>query len=215
MLRLEDVYYRYRREQPQILRGVSYEFERGRSYAIVGESGSGKTTLISLLAGLDRPESGAIYYDGRNLRELNLDKYRASSVAVIFQSYNLLSHHSALDNVKMSLRLSGFRGDLDVRAHELLGYVEIPEREHSFDVAHLSGGERQRVAIARALASEASVIIADEPTGNLDPVNSANVMRLLAEQKSRGRCVIIVTHSRYVAAQCDVSLRLADGRLEQ
>ena len=214
ILKLENICYRYNANGPEVLSDINYGFEKGKMYAITGESGSGKTTLLSIIARLDKPVKGKIYYDGSDTANLNPDEYRANKVSVIFQGYNLLYNYTAADNVMTILNLSKYSGDYAQRADELLQEVSIPKEKRNSLVQHLSGGEQQRVAIARALASNAEIILADEPTGNLDGVNSENIIALFKDliQKYQ-KCVIIVTHSPNIAAYADHIIKIESGTI--
>ena len=215
MLTLSHVSYRYARRLPDVLRDVNYTFDRGRFYAIVGESGAGKSTLISLLAGLDLPTAGELIFDGRNLRRMKPSQYRVRHVGLVFQGYNLLLRQTALDNVIVPLYLSGTPGaEWKARAAALLEEVGISPEKHRRTILQLSGGEQQRVAVARAVANRPDLIIADEPTGNLDERNAAHVVSILrGETQREDRCVIMVTHNRELAKQADVTLCLREGGL--
>lgn len=214
ILKLEDVCYKYRKNAPNILNGMSYEFEKGKLYAIMGESGSGKTTLISIIANLDKPTYGKIYYDGIDISTISGDEYRANKISVIFQNYNLLYNYTAVDNIATILNVSGYRGDYTQRADELLEEVGIPAEKRKYIVQNLSGGEQQRVAIARAIASNSEIILADEPTGNLDKTNGENVMQIFKNLMSKyNKCVIIVTHSDFIANYADCVLNINDGKI--
>jgi len=214
ILKLENICYRYNANGPEVLSDINYGFEKGKMYAITGESGSGKTTLLSIIARLDKPVKGKIYYDGSDTANLNPDEYRTNKVSVIFQGYNLLYNYTAADNVMTILNLSKYSGDYAQRADELLQEVSIPKEKRNSLVQHLSGGEQQRVAIARALASNAEIILADEPTGNLDGVNSENIIALFKDliQKYQ-KCVIIVTHSPNIAAYADHIIKIESGTI--
>ncbi len=161
ILKLENIFYRYNRTLPYILNDISYEFGKGRLYAVMGGSGSGKTTLISIIAALARPSSGKVIYDGTDTAKINEDQYRAKYVSTIFQSYNLLYNYTAIENITMSLHISGYVGNFAARADSLLNEVGIPEEKRKYTVQNLSGGEQQRIAIARALAADSEVILAD------------------------------------------------------
>jgi len=214
ILKLDRIFYRYEKNLPNILNGISYEFEKGKLYAITGGSGSGKTTLISIIAALAKPTEGKIYYNGIDISKIDEDKYRSNDVSIIFQSYNLLYNYTAIDNITTALHISGYRGNYVERADVLLDEVGIPTIKRKYVVQNLSGGEQQRIAIARALASDSGVILADEPTGNLDEENKNNIMcifRRLADEYEK--CVIIVTHSQQVAAFVDFSLNISDGKI--
>jgi putative ABC transport system ATP-binding protein len=214
ILKLEDVFYRYKKNAPYILGGMSYEFEKGKLYAVMGESGSGKTTLISIIAALDKPESGKIYYGGADITTLDSDEYRSKKVSVIFQGYNLLYNYTAVDNIAMILNISGYKGDYAKRTDELLEEVGIPGEKRGYVVQNLSGGEQQRVAIARAVAADSEIILADEPTGNLDRTNGEKIMQIFKDliQKYK-KCVIIVTHSDFIADYADCVLHIIDGKI--
>ncbi|MBE6579084.1 MAG: ABC transporter ATP-binding protein [Ruminococcaceae bacterium] len=195
-----------------VLKGVSGVFESGKLYALTGRSGSGKSTLLSLLAGFDRPKEGKITLDGEDISAVNPSLYRKEKVGVIFQAYNLIPHLTVVENVMLGY---GEGNDRRVfKAQEALFAVGLEESHFRKKPSRLSGGEQQRVAIARALISPASVILADEPTGNLDDENSRRVAALLQDLAHRaGKCVIVVTHSRELAAEADVQYRMADGTL--
>jgi len=214
ILKLDNVFYKYGKNAPYILNDVSYEFEKGKLYAIMGGSGSGKTTLISIIAALDKPTDGKIYYDGIDISKINGDEYRANQVSIIFQSYNLLYNYTAVDNITTILNVSGYKGDYMQRADELLEEVGIPKEKRKCVVQNLSGGEQQRVAIARAIASNSEVILADEPTGNLDKANGENVMNIFKNLMLKyNKCVIIVTHSDFIAYYADCVLNINDGKI--
>ena len=214
ILKLEEVWYKYRKNAPYILNGMSCEFEEGKLYAIMGGSGSGKTTLISIIAALDKPSGGKIYYDGTDISKINSDEYRANKCSIIFQSYNLLYNYTAVDNITTILNISGYKGDYSARADELLAEVGIPAEKRGYVVQNLSGGEQQRVAIARAIAADSGVVLADEPTGNLDRANGENVMRIFKDLMLKySKCVIIVTHSDSVAEYADCVLNIIEGKI--
>jgi putative ABC transport system ATP-binding protein len=214
LLELRDITYKYTRKSPAVLNNISCSFERGLLYAVMGESGAGKTTLMSIIARLDKPNGGKIYYKGDDVAKMGANRYRANKVSVIFQNYNLLTNYTVLDNITTVLNLSGYKGNYAKRAEELLAEVNLAPEKYKRLAQHLSGGEQQRVAIARALASDAEIILADEPTGNLDKTNSENVMKLFVALKERHqKCVIIVTHSDYVASYADRVVNISDGRI--
>ena len=187
-----------------VLKDISYEFERGRMYCIIGKSGSGKTTLLSLLSGLARPRSGDILYDGKSIAKLDKYTFRSKYIGVVFQSFNLINKYTALENVVLSMDVSGIRiKNKEQRAMELLESVGLDEDEANRRVLKLSGGQQQRVAIARALSYDPDVILADEPTGNLDVDTQKEIMEIFRELADRGKCVILVSHSPEVAEMCD------------
>lgn len=217
MLTLENVCYAYQTKTQMVeaLRGVSAEFEVGRFYALVGPSGSGKTTLLSLLAGLDVPGSGDIRGNGESTRTMDLDRFRFEHVSVIYQNYNLFAHLTALENAAYPLYLRRIsRKEAEAQAADKLKLVGISEDKLDRLPSHLSGGEQQRVAIARALASDTELILADEPTGNLDSKNGMRIVELLSELAHREkRCVIVVTHDPTVAGEADDTFLMEDGKL--
>ena len=218
VLAVSDVKYAYqsRYRVVNVLNDVSCSFEMGKFYAIVGKSGSGKTTLLSLLAGLDLPVSGDIFYEGSSLKELNRDQYRRQEVSVIYQAFHLFPLLNALENVMYPMELNHKKGkEAAQTAKELLRRVGLPESIEKQLPARMSGGEQQRVAIARALAYQAKVILADEPTGNLDSENGQNIVEiLLALAHEEGKCVIIITHDEEIAGKADVVYTMRDGRLD-
>lgn len=215
-LEMTNVSYAYTSagKQQRILHEVSMQFEAGRFYAILGESGSGKTTALSLLSGLDSPTEGRIQYEGRDLRKIGLTTYRSRHAATVFQSFNLLTYMNGLDNVVVALELSGQRiNGKKKRALELLEQVGIDEAHARKNVLQLSGGQQQRVAIARALATEAPIILADEPTGALDEKTATDIIRLFQQlAHEANRCIIAVTHSSEVARAADHIIELKKQR---
>ena len=212
-----EVVYEYRNAYQTVraVNGVSCEFEQGLVYAIVGSSGSGKTTFLSLLAGLDVPTSGTIALDGQSTAELDRDEYRLNHVSVIYQNFNLFQHLTVLENAAYPLYVRKVGGkEADAVARGKLLQVGLTEDQLKRLPNMLSGGEQQRVAIARALASGSEIILADEPTGNLDSTNSRNIVEILHRlAHENDRCVIIVTHDPAVAEAADVVLNMKDGKL--
>ncbi len=203
-LELKNVMYAYDKGN-MVLRGVNVQLEEGKMYAILGPSGCGKTTLLSLLGGLDSPTKGEILYQGENIEETGLARHRAAHVAFIFQSYNLIDYLTPLENVALTSKLS---------PQPILTRVGLTKVESRRNVQKLSGGQQQRVAIARALASDARLILADEPTGNLDDGTAAEIIGILkSSAKASGKCVVVVTHARVLADQADVVYQLTHGRL--
>ena len=212
---LNNVKYTYKSKYQTVnaLKGITYEFEPSKFYALIGRSGSGKTTLLSLLAALDLPTEGQVIYRDKPTAEIDRDLYHRDTVAVIYQSYNLLPLLSVMENVTFPLELKKVPNAKKV-AEEKLRAVGLDETYFKRLPAMLSGGEQQRVAIARALASDAKLILADEPTGNLDTENSEIVIDLLQKlAHEEGYCVIVVTHDLAIADKADEVLRLKDGCL--
>ena len=218
-MKLQDVRYTYKNKYQTVhaLDGISFEFEAGKFYAVVGRSGSGKSTLLSVMAGLDVPTDGAVAFGESDTRELDRDNFRLEHVSVIYQSLNLFPLMTVLENVTFPLEYRGIpKADAEKTATEKLEAVGIDALKHNRLPAMLSGGEQQRVAIARALAAKTEIILADEPTGNLDSENSMNIVALLRElAASQNVCVIVVTHDPAVAERADVVLRLSDGRIAE
>ena len=214
---LRDVKYVYQSQYQQVeaLRGISCAFEAGRVYAVMGSSGSGKTTLLSLMAGLDVPTEGSVLCEGVSTADVDLERYRRERVAVIYQDFRLFPLLTAAENVMYPMELRGMKpAAAKKRAAELIGKVGLPETVLDRFPAMLSGGEQQRVAIARALGMETKVLLADEPTGNLDSKNSENIFGILeALAHEDGYCVVIVTHDEELGRRADELLRLHDGQL--
>lgn len=213
----KNLYYSYRNkaQKNEVLKDINVCFYPGKMYAIVGKSGSGKTTLLSLLGGLDLPSSGNILFNGKNIFEMNTDNYRLNYVSMIYQNFNLLPLLTATENVMLPLEMKGFaHKDALIIAGERLYDVGLDKKTCERYPSMLSGGEQQRVAIARTLASESKIILADEPTGNLDESNSCNIIDLLKGLVQDGNCcAIVVTHDIAVAEQADEVLKLIDGRI--
>ena len=214
-LTLQQVSYRYPGGSRYALDGISGTFSAGKLYAVIGPSGSGKSTLLSLMAGLDRPTEGSLQLNGSDYRSLNLDRCRRQEIAMIFQAFQLFPQLTVLENVCFPMEANGVKQkEAKAKAKELLTSVGISEEQYQRYPANLSGGEQQRVAIARALSSGAGIILADEPTGNLDTANGNQVMEILLRlAHEEGRCVIVVTHDMDIAAQADEVWRMKDGAL--
>lgn len=217
-LELVNVNYCYDGSKEIVLKKISTSFERGKVYMIIGQSGSGKSTLLSLISGLDTCKEGNIFYNGKDLREIDRDEYRSKSVGVIFQGYDLLLNSSAVFNIILSMNISesgikGRRAKKDY-AYMLLDKVGIDRETANRKILKLSGGEQQRVGIARALSHDPDVIIADEPTGNLDGETEDEVLDILIRLAHEdGKCIIIVTHSENVTAIADEVMGIRSGRL--
>ncbi|MEU9337282.1 ABC transporter ATP-binding protein [Streptomyces sp. NPDC048290] len=198
-----------------VLKGIDYRFETGRMYAVVGPSGSGKTTLLSLASGLDTPTAGTVRFQGRDIADLGLARYRKKHVATVFQSLNLLTYLTAVQNITSAMEITGAPGGhRRKRAEELLTLLGVEPAEHHRRTLQLSGGQQQRVAIARALACEVDILFADEPTGAVDHETADGIIetfRTLAHDD--GKCVIVVTHSKEVAAASDEILHIRRGKL--
>ena len=205
-LELKNVSYAYEKGKA-VLQNVSAELETGKMYAILGPSGSGKTTLLSLLGGLDVPTQGSVLFDGEDIAAKGLEYHRRNHISLIFQSYNLIDYMTPLENVRLTAKLD---------AASILERLGLTKDETQRNVLKLSGGQQQRVAIARALASDAPVILADEPTGNLDADTAEEITAILKESAHTfGKCVVVVTHSGEVAKQADMVLEIKRGHLKE
>ncbi len=208
-LQLENLSYRYERNSSDVLKNVNLSFESGKMYAIVGKSGAGKTTLLSLLSGLAKPTGGKILYENKDISKIDKYRYRSKYVGVVFQSFNLLPNMTALENVVLSMNIAGLKAkNKNEIAQELLNKVDIEPEEFNRRVLKLSGGQQQRVAIARALSYDPKIILADEPTGNLDLETQNEIMKIFRKLANEGKCVIIVTHSPDVANMADVKYEM-------
>lgn len=207
--------YRSRYQTVEALRGVTYAFEQGKVYALVGKSGSGKSTLLSLMAGLDLPQEGEIRFAGTPTSSMNLNKYRRENAAVIYQSFRLFPLLTVSENVTYPMELRGFKGrPAREKARELIGKVNLPESALNRFPGMLSGGEQQRVAIARAMSMDTRLLLADEPTGNLDTENGNRIIDLLSDLAHKdGYCVIIATHDLDILPRMDQVCRIQDGHL--
>lgn len=187
-----------------VLNNLSLEFEKGKLYCITGKSGAGKTTLLSVMSGLAAPDRGSICYEGNDIKDIDKYEFRSKCIGVIFQSYNLLTKFTAVENVMLSMEIADVKGvKKRERAMELLRSVGLDDDECNRRVLKLSGGQQQRVAIARALSYDPNVILADEPTGNLDDDTQREIMDIFRELADQGKCVILVSHSPTVASLCD------------
>lgn len=215
ILSLHDVIYRYDGSNKDVLKHIYAKFEQGKLYCIIGKSGAGKSTLLSLLSGLDLCSSGSIEYNGCDMKQLDRDEYRAKGIGVIFQGYNLLTNATVIDNILLSMDISGMKfKNKKEYAYQLLESIGIDREQANRKVLKLSGGEQQRVGIARALSHDPDVIIADEPTGNLDPETQQLIMCILSNlAHEQNKCVIVVTHSKDVAQYADEVYALSNGNM--
>ena len=207
LLQLQDVTYRYKNTAEAVLYQINYHFEPGKFYSIIGESGAGKSTLLSLLAGLDSPVEGSILFQGEDIRKKGYSYHRMHHISLVFQNYNLIDYLSPLENIRLVNKKA---------SKDTLLELGLDESQIKRNVLQLSGGQQQRVAIARSLVSEAPVILADEPTGNLDPKTAGDIVELLKSLTQKtGKCVIVVTHSKEVAQASDITLELKDKKLTE
>ncbi|WP_261813858.1 ABC transporter ATP-binding subunit Vex2 [Streptococcus bouchesdurhonensis] len=207
LLQLQDITYRYKNTAEAVLYQINYNFEPGKFYSIIGESGAGKSTLLSLLAGLDSPVEGSILFQGEDIRKKGYSYHRMHHISLVFQNYNLIDYLSPLENIRLVNKKA---------SKDTLLELGLDESQIKRNVLQLSGGQQQRVAIARSLVSEAPVILADEPTGNLDPKTAGDIVELLKSLAQKiGKCVIVVTHSKEVAQASDITLELKDKKLTE
>lgn len=205
VLSFSNLCYSYDKKK-NVLNSISAELELGKIYVVLGTSGCGKTTLLSLLGGLDIPARGKILFEGEDIMKNGLENHRRNHVSFIFQSYNLIDYMTPLENVRLTSKLP---------AEPILEKMGLTKEEMKRNVLQLSGGQQQRVAIARALASEAPVILADEPTGNLDEDTAMSIMQILEDSvRQMNKCAVIVTHSNEIAKRADVVFRLRRGTLQ-
>lgn len=202
VLKLENISFTY--DKKPIFKNLNLQFEKGKVYAIVGKSGTGKTTLLSVLSGLAAPTSGNVYYKGQDVEKMNKYDFRSKYVGVVFQSFNLLTKFTAFENVSLSMDIANFNvNDKKQYVYDLLESVGLDSEQANSRILKLSGGQQQRVAIARALSYQPEVILADEPTGNLDGETEAEIIKILKDLANQGKCVIIVTHTPAVAKAAD------------
>ena len=207
ILEIKNVTYGYKDAETKVLSSVNYSFEIGKFYAIIGKSGTGKSTLLSLLAGLDNPEEGEILFKDENIEKTGYTNHRKNSISLVFQNYNLIDYLTPLENIKLvNNKASG----------DILNELGLDNQQIRRNVMKLSGGQQQRVAIGRALVSEAPIILADEPTGNLDEHTAGEIIDILKKlAKERNKCVIVVTHSKEVARAADTVLELNNKKLKK
>ena len=215
ILKVDNVSFTYDKNK-FVLKDVNMNFSSGTLYGIFGRSGAGKSTLLSLLAGLEVTPYGNIYYKCKSLNSMNLDKYRCNEIGIIFQAYNLLPQLSAIENVILSMDISNLKvKDKEKKAKELLKKVGLNDELINRRILQLSGGEQQRVAIARALSYDSEIILADEPTGNLDPEMEDEIIELLKNIAHKdNKCVIVISHSNKVKEASDVYYHLVNGKLK-
>ena len=218
ILEAKDLSYFYQdgEKRRMILQDTSVKFEKGQFYTILGESGSGKTTFLSLISALDAPTAGEILYNGEDIRHIGYDRFRRDDVSIIFQNYNLVPYLTGLEKVLVAMSITDNEMPRDTTeiAYNLLDYIGINKVKADRLVNQLSGGEQQRIAIARALATNVDIILADEPTGNLDVGMEEEIVTIFKELASiHNKCVIVVTHSREIAEQSDQIFYLNQGEL--
>lgn len=217
ILEFKNVSYSYHHKYHTVdaVKNMSCSFERGKVYAIVGKSGSGKSTMLSLLAGLDVPHSGQVVFEGQPTSKMDLDKYRRTCTGVIYQNFRLFPLLTAIENVMYPMELCDFKGKKAKKlAEELIDKVSLPKTVYNRFPGMLSGGEQQRVAIARALSMDRHVILADEPTGNLDSENGNNIINILIRLAHEDNyCVIIATHDLNIIEMTDEVLYIVDGTI--
>ena len=207
ILEIKNVTYNYSNSNELVLSKVNQKFEIGKFYAIIGKSGAGKSTLLSLLAGLDKPQKGQILFKGNDIEKDGYSNHRKNNISLVFQNYNLIDYLTPLENVRL----------VNKNAYEtILFELGLDKSQINRNVMKLSGGQQQRVAIARTLVSEAPIILADEPTGNLDADTAGEIIEILKKlAKERNKCVIVVTHSKEVANSADIILELKDRKLKK
>lgn len=207
ILEIKNVTYNYSNSNERVLSKVNQKFEIGKFYAIIGKSGSGKSTLLSLLAGLDKPGKGKILFKGNDIEKDGYSNHRKNNISLVFQNYNLIDYLTPIENVRL----------VNKNAEEtILFELGLDKSQINRNVMKLSGGQQQRVAIARALVSDSPIILADEPTGNLDADTAGEIIEILKKlAKERNKCVIVVTHSKEVANSADIILELTDRKLKK
>lgn len=214
ILKLSNVSYSYDGIK-DVLKNITLSFETGKVYGIFGKSGAGKSTLLSIMAGLERYQTGLVEYRGKDLKKWNYDTYRGNEIGIIFQSYNLLPHLNAFENIMLSMDISHKKEtNKKEKALQLLKKVGIDEEKAKRPILQLSGGEQQRVSIARALSYDAELLFADEPTGNLDKDTEEEILNLFLDLAHKeNRCVIIISHSYLVKELADIVYELKNGKV--
>lgn len=211
-----NYYYQDGDMQRYILRDISVSFEKGQFYTIVGESGSGKTTFLTMIAGLDVAKDGQVLFEGTDIQTIGLENYRRNKISIVFQNNNLVPYLTAIENVLVAMDITDNTLPADQKTvdYNLLDYIGITHEKADRLVSELSGGEQQRIAIARALATNSDVILADEPTGNLDEDREGEIVEIFKRlAHDNKKAVIVVTHSQEVAEKSDVTYRLKKGNL--
>ncbi len=215
LLEFKDVsyWYKFENKKQDILKNINVSFNKGRFYTIVGPSGSGKTTFLALASALDMPKGGEVLYEGKDIKKIGYSKFRNKYVSIVFQSYNLLPYMTALQNITTAMEITGTKVDnRKAYAMEMLNKVGINEKQAHQKVLTLSGGQQQRVSIARALCCQSDLIVADEPTGNLDEDTAKEIIDLFLDLAHKeGKCVIVVTHDNNLSKVSDVNIRLSKG----
>jgi putative ABC transport system ATP-binding protein len=209
ILEMKNITYSYANsKKKKVLSGVNQKFELGKFYAIVGKSGTGKSTLLSILAGLDKAQTGKILFKNEDIEKKGYSNHRKNNISLVFQNYNLIDYLSPIENIRLVNK------SVD---ESILFELGLDKKQIKRNVMKLSGGQQQRVAIARALVSDAPVILADEPTGNLDSVTAGEIINILKKTlaKDRNKCVIVVTHSKEVADSADIVLELSGKKLKK
>ena len=207
ILEIKNVAYSYTNSKDNVLSSVNQKFELGKFYAIIGKSGTGKSTLLSLLAGLDKPQTGKILFENEDIEKKGYSHHRKNNISLVFQNYNLIDYLNPLENIRLVNKNA---------SEDILLELGLDKSQIKRNVMKLSGGQQQRVAIARALASDAPIILADEPTGNLDSATAGEIIAILKRlAKERNKCVIVVTHSKEVADAADIILQLNNKKLKK
>lgn len=217
ILSFEDVSYSYLdgSSTVTILDKANYDFEKGKIHAIVGASGSGKTTTIVLAGGLDKPKEGKVNFKGTDINQIGLNKYRRNDISIVFQAYNLIYYMNAYENVANAIEIPNIKvPNKKEYCLNILQKLGLTKDQCFRDIRKLSGGQQQRIAIARAMAKDVDLILADEPTGNLDEKNSREILKIFIDlAHNDNKCVVIVTHSPSLAAKCDAQLKISDGQI--